>query len=119
MAMTKCRECGLDVSADAKTCPKCGIERPGKSVSKKRTGRWLTLLAVLGILAVTAGYLVTSIQRDNKIDRLAICARFHGDESSINAEFLRNEIDTLVRSGSSWKEAYGVEAALLGCGTED
>lgn len=30
MAMTKCRECGLPVSTDAKTCPHCGKASPGK-----------------------------------------------------------------------------------------
>lgn len=28
MAMTKCRECGGDVSSEAKVCPHCGIETP-------------------------------------------------------------------------------------------
>ena len=29
MAMTKCRECGEVVSADAEACPKCGAKNPG------------------------------------------------------------------------------------------
>ncbi|MDA1380576.1 hypothetical protein PCI56_13395 [Plesiomonas shigelloides subsp. oncorhynchi] len=28
MAMTKCRECGKDVSTEAKVCPHCGVEKP-------------------------------------------------------------------------------------------
>lgn len=30
MAIVKCRECGADVSEDAKTCPHCGVETPDK-----------------------------------------------------------------------------------------
>lgn len=30
MAMTKCRECGTQVSSKAKTCPSCGINSPGR-----------------------------------------------------------------------------------------
>ena len=28
MAIVKCRECEADVSSEAKSCPKCGIDRP-------------------------------------------------------------------------------------------
>lgn len=31
MALGKCRECDADVSAEAKTCPKCGVAKPVKS----------------------------------------------------------------------------------------
>lgn len=33
MAMAKCRECGTEVSDEAKTCPKCGIAKPVKKTS--------------------------------------------------------------------------------------
>jgi hypothetical protein len=33
MAMAKCRECGIEVSDSAKTCPKCGISKPIKKNS--------------------------------------------------------------------------------------
>lgn len=33
MAMGKCRECGTDVSDQAKTCPKCGVSKPVKKTS--------------------------------------------------------------------------------------
>jgi hypothetical protein len=31
MTMTRCRECGAEVSSDAKKCPKCGIDAPAKT----------------------------------------------------------------------------------------
>lgn len=33
MAMGKCRECGAEVSDQAKTCPKCGVSKPVKKTS--------------------------------------------------------------------------------------
>ncbi|WP_427914865.1 zinc ribbon domain-containing protein [Ramlibacter sp. MMS24-I3-19] len=33
MAMAKCRECGAEVSDQAKTCPKCGVANPVKKMS--------------------------------------------------------------------------------------
>ena len=33
MAIAKCRECGTEVSDQAKTCPKCGVSKPVKKTS--------------------------------------------------------------------------------------
>lgn len=33
MAIAKCRECGTEVSDQAKTCPKCGVNTPVKKTS--------------------------------------------------------------------------------------
>lgn len=33
MAIAKCRECGAEVSDEAKVCPKCGISKPVKKTS--------------------------------------------------------------------------------------
>ena len=42
MAMRPCRECGQDVSTKAKTCPNCGIKKPGRTEYG-----WKSLLFVL------------------------------------------------------------------------
>lgn len=44
MALGKCRECGAEVSSEAKTCPKCGIKMP------IRKTRWVSF-SIIGILA--------------------------------------------------------------------
>ena len=44
MAIGKCRECGAEVSDEAKTCPKCGVSKP----VKQPIGR----LGILGIAIV-------------------------------------------------------------------
>ena len=48
MALTKCHECGQDVSTQAKACPTCGAQV--KKPSGARLG--LFLLAVLGVLSL-------------------------------------------------------------------
>lgn len=51
MAITKCAECGADVSTDAAACPQCGFR-----VGQKRIRMWHSL--VLIVLGVAAAYLV-------------------------------------------------------------
>ncbi|MDA1380491.1 zinc ribbon domain-containing protein [Plesiomonas shigelloides subsp. oncorhynchi] len=50
MAMTKCRECGKDVSTEAKVCPHCGVENPGIASAvpapAKKKDQGLALLVV-------------------------------------------------------------------------
>ena len=56
MAMTKCRECETVVSTEAKTCPKCGISKPGRHPSKFGTYLWAASVVVLVmLLAVDLG----------------------------------------------------------------
>lgn len=45
MAMTKCRECGTEISDEAKNCPKCGIKNPagGTSMLVKALGALLAI----------------------------------------------------------------------------
>lgn len=45
MAMRPCRECGQDISTKAKTCPNCGVKKPGR----KEYG-WKSLLLILAFL---------------------------------------------------------------------
>lgn len=35
MAVTPCRECGKEVSTAAKTCPHCGVNRPGDETANR------------------------------------------------------------------------------------
>jgi len=47
MALGKCRECGAEVSADAKACPNCGARKPVKRASK-------ILLIILALFVIGA-----------------------------------------------------------------
>lgn len=60
MAMTKCAECGSDVSTKAEACPKCGAPiSPKKTVvTKKKTSfvTWLvTIFIVIGVIGAITG----------------------------------------------------------------
>lgn len=47
MALTKCKECGREVSASAKTCPHCGIQNPGVTAKAMLVGA-LAFAALFG-----------------------------------------------------------------------
>lgn len=51
MAIKPCRECGKDVSSEAKVCPHCGIKRPVKPVLGF-VSQVLVLVVVVGALSV-------------------------------------------------------------------
>lgn len=46
MAMTKCKECGAEISDKAQACPKCGARPP------KRTSRWTWLVGGLMLMVL-------------------------------------------------------------------
>lgn len=50
MAIGKCRECGAEVSDQAKACPKCGVSRPVRKTSKLT---WLAALVIAPVVAMT------------------------------------------------------------------
>ncbi len=52
MAMTKCRECGKEVSTQASKCPHCGVANPCRPLGLSSGA--LGCLAVLGVVAVVA-----------------------------------------------------------------
>jgi len=47
MALTKCKECGAEISRKAKACPQCGAPR------KKKTSifTWIVLIIFIGVIA--------------------------------------------------------------------
>lgn len=65
MALKPCRECGREVSTEAKSCPNCGAENPVKkqSIGQKRVGTGTGCLIILGIFLVTMW--VASLCSDN------------------------------------------------------
>ena len=66
MALTNCKECKKEVSAEAKTCPYCGIDNPGVSnpgvIDNKNRRVGVVVLALLGFLGI---YIFT---RHEKLD---------------------------------------------------
>ena len=62
MAMTICRECRKLVSSEARTCPHCGITKPGGGGprNKKSRARVITLLGTLVIVLIVLAFFVWS-----------------------------------------------------------
>lgn len=65
MGLTECRECGEDVSSQAKKCPHCGVTNPGGWFSftgvggegcLKFVGCLLALVLVLALLGMCSGF---------------------------------------------------------------
>ena len=54
MALTKCKECGKEVSTGAKTCPHCGIKNPGVKGKDAAIG-CLVMIVIVGLLTVLLG----------------------------------------------------------------
>ena len=50
MAMTTCKECGKQVSTEAKACPHCGAEAPAKKKAKGGIGKWLLVVFAIGVV---------------------------------------------------------------------
>jgi len=55
MAMTQCRECGMDVADTAKTCPECGVEHPDRANYRAKR-RWVfSMFALFGLIGTIYG----------------------------------------------------------------
>lgn len=52
MAMTTCKECGKQVSTEAKACPHCGAAAPAKKKAKGGVGKWLLIVFAIGLVAM-------------------------------------------------------------------
>ena len=53
MAMTTYKECGKQVSTEAKACPHCGAAAPAKKKAKGGIGKWLLIVFAIGIFTAT------------------------------------------------------------------
>jgi len=51
MALTKCQECGKDISTTAQTCPHCGAKPSGRKAKDTATSGARIILMTLGILS--------------------------------------------------------------------
>lgn len=51
MAMTACKECGKQVSTEARACPHCGAAAPAKKKARGGIGKWLLIVFAIGLVA--------------------------------------------------------------------
>lgn len=55
MALIECRECGEEVSGEARSCPNCGIRRPGGADRTRAAAAWVLVGLVLVVVWALAG----------------------------------------------------------------
>lgn len=72
MALTKCGECGGEVSSAAAACPHCGARTPTRPAYNRRQARILLLVGVPGLLLGLLAFLVIRDVREDE-DRRARC----------------------------------------------
>jgi len=59
MALVKCKECGEQVSSNAKTCPNCGVNAPKKT-------SFITFLVLLTVILVNREHKIIRIIKNNR-----------------------------------------------------
>jgi hypothetical protein len=65
MAMRTCRECGKEISSEAKACPHCGVRDPGRRGIHISTAGGCAIIG--GLLVLTCVYFVS--QESNTVSR--------------------------------------------------
>lgn len=50
MTMTRCKECGKQVSTEARACPHCGAVAPAKKKLKGGVGKWVLIMLAIGVV---------------------------------------------------------------------
>lgn len=112
MAMTTCRECGKEVSTEAKSCPHCGVAAPGKKPASVKDG-----LLGLAIMAALVGFGVYSCSDsdDDSAAKAAAAAQRDaacktdlqclGDRATITAAGpCKREIERYAKNSAQWTD---------------
>lgn len=107
MALTKCKECGKEVSTNAKTCPHCGVKHPGVSAKDMIIG----LFAIIFI-----GWLVTQCSSSGEDSQKtkkaevddATCKQdlqCWGDKNSVGASvYCKDYVEKLAKYSARWTD---------------
>lgn len=135
MALSSCRECGAQVSTEAKTCPSCGVKAPTKrpaapqqSVLTKKytlTPRLKILLAVMlvGLIAnLMIGARKPSQPRSNvgeQTDATPVDACFNQGYNVAKVYLANLKTATEVGSSASEMMAVACQDAVQKIGTRD
>lgn len=118
MAMTKCKECGNDVSTEAKTCPHCGVDNPGLTTEvEKKAEKKESMSSMIGS-ALFLGMIVFGVSKCSSEDSpeekakqevaAAECRQdlqCWGDKSSFSAGvYCTDPIERLAKNSHKWTD---------------
>jgi hypothetical protein len=107
MALKKCKECGKEVSTNAKTCPHCGVKNPGVSAKDM-------IIGLLGLIFI--GWLVTHCSTDENDPKEAQKAKIDdatckldlqcwGDKHNISAGvYCDDSVEKLAQYSARWTD---------------
>lgn len=104
MAMTKCKECGKEVSDKAKVCPHCGVKNPGVKASDMFIGA-VTLVAIIW------GAIWFFSDDDDAVAEETAPARTEEEIAAFKAEKAA-ELATCKKDIQCWGDKNNVEAGI-------
>ena len=102
MAMIKCKECGRDISDQAKACPHCGAPLAGSDTGRsKKTRPWAYwALGVLAIMAIAGAVLERN--EDNSAEQ-AQRAALEAQEAQLQEQAMHEKkAYAYAESGTTW-----------------
>ena len=112
MALTKCVECGAEISTDAKTCPKCGTSKPHK-IPKMTIGQMIVVIVIAVIIAfaIKINYPITK----EPINGEALTKETNGkpalmsnNELKVYKALIQDDLSTYARGGESLNSFKGI-----------
>lgn len=104
MAMTKCKECGADISTKAEACPKCGAKPP------KRTAAFTWIVTVL--MSILVAYCTISDNLSSREREQAAAAKAAAMTPAQKAEAKAKAKMDAQRSDAKWQCREFVERSL-------
>lgn len=119
MAMTKCKECGKDVSTSAITCPHCGVANPGVNAKNTNVAKSVGLNKPIGateviiaaIVIVFGIWLMTEFPSTNsnpaKMEdgKCKSDLQCWGDKNIFAAgAYCKNDIEKLAKFSARWSD---------------
>lgn len=104
MAMTKCKECGNEVSTSAKTCPQCGTSNPGVRARDMLIGLvGVVLIAGLVVKCTSGGDSPAAAQLDPASCRADL--QCWGDKHMISAGvYCKAPVEALAKYSARWTD---------------
>ena len=77
MALGACRECGKQVSTEAKSCPQCGVESPVQTIYQKVAGAILSAIMLCAFLVIAGSILSAKLNPQKEEQAEQECLKQH------------------------------------------
>lgn len=116
MALTKCAECGKEISTDAKTCPHCGTTKPHKI--KPIQALFVAIVFIIITVVFFNSDFFKSAKDENKTDSLTKSSTdsekplMTDKELAVYKALIRSDMHVLVDGGESMTASTGIISPL-------